>query len=156
MAEYNGATPQVLLCLPNTAASVCQSMTFLVPVNADAEHTAAIGQLLSALGGVMVIEERLLPAGMALASCGIAYAMRYARAATEGGVELGMRAGDSLRVVLQTMAGAAALLQQSGTNPEAEIDKVTTPGGFTIRGLNEMEHAGFSSAVIRGLKASVK
>ena len=156
MAEHNGATPQVLLCLPNTAASVCQSMTFLVPVNADAEHTAAIGQLLSALGGVMVIEERLLPAGMALASCGIAYAMRYARAATEGGVELGMRAGDSLQVVLQTMAGAAALLQQSGTNPEAEIDKVTTPGGFTIRGLNEMEHAGFSSAVIRGLKASVK
>ena len=136
MAEHNGAAPQVLLCLPNTAASVCQSMTFLVPVNADAEHTAAIGQLLSALGGVMVIEERLLPAGMALASCGIAYAMRYARAATEG--------------------GAAALLQQSGTNPEAEIDKVTTPGGFTIRGLNEMEHAGFSSAVIRGLKASVK
>lgn len=156
MAEHNGAAPQVLLCLPNTAASVCQSMTFLVPVNADAERTAAIGQLLSALGGVMVIEERLLPAGMALASCGIAYAMRYARAATEGGVELGMRAGDSLRVVLQTMAGAAALLQQSGTNPEAEIDKVTTPGGFTIRGLNEMEHAGFSSAVIRGLKASVK
>ena len=156
MAEHNGAAPQVLLCLPNTAASVCQSMTFLVPVNADAERTAAIGQLLSTLGGVMVIEERLLPAGMALASCGIAYAMRYARAATEGGVELGMRAGDSLRVVLQTMAGAAALLQQSGTNPEAEIDKVTTPGGFTIRGLNEMEHAGFSSAVIRGLKASVK
>ena len=145
----------VLLCLPNTAIAVRQSMTFLVPVRADERKTAQVQQLLCSVGSVMITEERLLPAGMALASCGIAYAMRYARAATEGGVELGMRAADSLRVVLQTMAGAAALLQQNGTNPEAEIDKVTTPGGFTIRGLNEMEHAGFSSAVIRGLKASV-
>lgn len=98
-----------------------------------------------------------MPAGRdGLASCGIAYAMRYARAATEGGVELGIKAHDALQVVLQTMAGAAALLQESGSNPEQEIDKVTTPGGFTIKGLNEMEHAGFTSAVIRGLKASVK
>ena len=155
LMERDGATPQTLLCLPNTAAAVRQSMTFLVPVTADGEHTASVKALLEGLGLVMVTEERLLPAGMALASCGIAYAMRYARAATEGGVELGIRAHDALQVVLQTMKGAAALLQESGNNPEAEIDKVTTPGGFTIRGLNEMEHAGFSSAVIRGLKASV-
>ena len=71
-------------------------------------------------------------------------------------MELGIKAHDALQVVLQTMAGAAALLQESGSNPEQEIDKVTTPGGFTIKGLNEMEHAGFTSAVIRGLKASVK
>ncbi len=156
MMEREGHQPQVLLSLPNTAAAVGQSMTFLVPVNADMEHTGHVETLLKGVGQVMVTEERLLPAGMALASCGIAYAMRYARAATEGGVELGIRAKDALQVVLQTMAGAAALLQESGANPEAEIDKVTTPGGFTIKGLNEMEHAGFSSAVIRGLKASVK
>ncbi|MGN0234406.1 MAG: pyrroline-5-carboxylate reductase [Bacteroidaceae bacterium] len=156
LMESKGTSPKVLLCLPNTAASVCQSMTFLVPVNTDKSHTQAIATLFEALGRVMITEERLLPAGMALASCGIAYAMRYARAATEGGVELGIRACDGLQVVLQTMAGAAALLQENGSNPEAEIDKVTTPGGFTIRGLNEMEHAGFSSAVIRGLKASIK
>lgn len=156
LVEHDGHTPNTLLCLPNTAAAVGQSMTFLVPVTAAEECTSQMEKLLSAVGQVMVTEERLLPAGMALASCGIAYAMRYARAATEGGVELGIRAADALRVVLQTMTGAAALLSESGSNPEAEIDKVTTPGGFTIRGLNEMEHAGFSSAVIRGLKASVK
>ena len=131
-------------------------MTFLVPVNASDRQTQAIANLFEEMGRVMITEERCLPAGMALASCGIAYAMRYARAATEGGVELGIKAHDALQVVLQTMAGAAALLQESGSNPEQEIDKVTTPGGFTIKGLNEMEHAGFTSAVIRGLKASVK
>ncbi|MGN1255573.1 MAG: pyrroline-5-carboxylate reductase [Bacteroidaceae bacterium] len=154
--ESKETFPKTLLCLPNTAASVCQSMTFLVPVNTDKNHTQAIAAIFESLGRVMITEERLLPAGMALASCGIAYAMRYARAATEGGVELGIRAHDALQAVLQTMAGAAALLQENGNNPEAEIDKVTTPGGYTIRGLNEMEHAGFSSAVIRGLKASIK
>ncbi|MBR5149810.1 MAG: pyrroline-5-carboxylate reductase, partial [Bacteroidaceae bacterium] len=53
-----------------------------------------------------------------------------------------------------TVKGAAELLLASGNNPETEIDKVTTPGGSTIKGLNEMEEAGFTSAVIRGLKAS--
>ena len=82
--------------------------------------------------------------------------MRYIRAATEGGVELGFRATDAKNIVLQTVKGAVDLLLANGNHPEAEIDKVTTPGGLTIRGLNEMEHAGFTSAVIRGLKAGVK
>lgn len=56
---------------------------------------------------------------------------------------------------MQTMKGAVDLLQASGSHPEVEIDKVTTPGGMTIRGLNEMEHAGFTSSVIRGLKAGM-
>ena len=82
--------------------------------------------------------------------------MRYVRAASEGGVELGFRADDAKRIVLQTVKGAVDLLIANGNHPETEIDKVTTPGGLTIRGLNEMEHAGFTSAVIRGLKAGVK
>ena len=92
----------------------------------------------------------------ALASCGVAYVMRYVRAATEGGVELGMRADDAKAVMLQTLIGAARLLEATGNNPEVEIDKVTTPGGLTIRGLNAMERNGFTTAVIEGLKASIK
>ena len=104
----------------------------------------------------LLVDERLINAGMALSSCGIAYVMRYIRAATEGGVELGFKAADALGIVLQTVRGAVELLQAGGGHPEAEIDKVTTPGGVTIRGLNAMEHAGFTSAVIRGLKAGLK
>ena len=149
-------TPQTFIVIPNTAIAVLSSMSFVVPVNATADTTATIKELFDNVGQTMVTEERLLGAGMTLASCGIAYAMRYVRAAAEGGVELGFKADVAKDIVLQTLKGAVDLLQANGNHPEAEIDKVCTPGGLTIRGLNEMEHAGFTSAVIRGLKAGVK
>ena len=137
--------------MPNTAMSVGKSMTFAVSVEGE---PGDIVELFAPTGKVMVIEERLLGAATALASCGIAYALRYVRAAVEGGVELGFRAADAQAIVAQTIEGAATLLQRPGAHAEAEIDKVTTAGGTTIKGLNEMEHAGFTSAVIRGLKAA--
>ena len=103
-----------------------------------------------AVGETMIIEERLLPA-VVQGSCSIAYAMRYIGASVAGFVQLGFKAAAARNVVLQTVKGAVALLQTNGTLPEAEIYKVTTPGGYTIRGLNEMERAGFTNAVIRGL-----
>lgn len=147
--------PRFFLVIPNTAIAVKASMTFIVPVGATPEETRLAKAIFDDLGESIVTEERLLGAGTTLASCGIAYAMRYIRAASEGGVELGFRAVDAQRIVQQTVKGAVELLQANGTHPEQEIDKVTTPGGLTIKGLNEMEHAGFTSAVIRGLKAGL-
>ena len=143
--------PQFCITMPNTAMAVLKSMTFQVNGNGECER---VGEIFSRLGDIKVIPERQLPAAMALASCGIAYAMRYVRAATEGGVELGMRASDAQAIVASTLAGACALLEVPGAHPESEIDKVTTPGGITIRGLNAMEEAGFTAAVIKGLRAS--
>ena len=98
------------------------------------------------------MEERLFPAATAM-SCAIAYDMRYVRANVEGGVEMGFKAKDAQKIVLQTVKGAVELLQATGEHPEAAIDKVTTPGGCTIKGLNTMEQGGFTSAVINGLLA---
>ncbi len=154
--DKDGSLPQLFLVIPNIAIAVLNSMTFIVPVGATEASTKTLQDLYNATGMALVTEERLLGAGTTLASCGIAYAMRYVRASVEGGVELGFKAADAQAIVLQTVKGAAELLLASGNHPEAEIDKVTTPGGLTIRGLNEMEHAGFTSAVIRGLKAGVK
>lgn len=154
-ANAAGEVPAVFLAIPNIAIAELCSMTFVVPVNASEAQTGQVCGVFNAVGTTIVTEERLLAAGTTLASCGIAYAMRYVRAATEGGVELGFRATDARDIVLQTVRGAVELLQANGNHPEAEIDKVTTPGGVTIRGLNEMEHAGFTSAVIRGLKAGL-
>lgn len=148
--------PELLIAMPNTAMSVGESMTFIVPVACSGEASAPVVELFNHLGTTMVIDEAHLPAATAIASCGIAYAMRYVRAATEGGVELGFKASATQQMVLQTLCGAVRLLEQDGAHPESEIDKVTTPGGLTIRGLNEMERAGFTSAVIRGLRASIK
>lgn len=143
------------MVIPNIAIAEKASMTFLVPQGASQQETQCIADLFNELGTCMVTEERLLAAGTTLASCGIAYAMRYIRASAEGGVELGFKAKDATEIVLQTVEGAVRFLQATGRHPEAAIDQVTTPGGVTIKGLNEMEHAGFTSAVIRGLKAGL-
>lgn len=157
MKEYLGKKseyPVMFRVIPNTAIAIKCSMTFVASCNATPEQEATIVSLFDELGCAMLVEESQIAAGTALASCGIAYAMRYIRAATEGGVELGFRPAVAQKIVSYTVEGAARLLLQNGNNPEAEIDKVTTPGGITIKGLNEMEHNGFTSAVIKGLKAS--
>ena len=131
-------------------------MTFIVPCGAGEKQTAMVKIVFDDLGQSLITDEAHLGAGTALASCGIAYAMRYVRAAAEGGVELGFKADVSTHIVLQTLQGAVSLLQGTGMHPEAAIDRVTTPGGLTIKGLNAMEHAGFTNAVIEGLKAGTK
>lgn len=140
--------------IPNTAIEVGSSMTFVSAHNSSEQRTSRIVKMFDVLGKALLIPEEKMAAGTALASCGIAYAMRYIRAAMEGGIELGFRAGDAREIVLNTVKGAADLLIASGEHPEDAIDKVTTPGGITIKGLNEMEKEGFSHAVIAGLKAS--
>lgn len=144
------------LVIPNIAIAQLESMTFIAPVVADAQQTAKVKELFDTMGHSIITDEQHLGAGTTLASCGIAYAMRYIRAASEGGVELGFKADDAKQIVMQTMKGAVTLLEATGLHPEAAIDLVTTPGGVTIKGLNEMEHAGFTSSVIRGLKAGAK
>ena len=145
----------VFRAIPNTAISIHQSMTFVSHnANATSDQVAQVEAIFNALGKAAVIEERLMGAATSLCSCGIAFAMRYVRAATEGGVELGIYPNDAKQYVLQTLRGAVELLETTGNNPEVEIDKVTTPGGITIKGLNAMEAHGFTTAVIEGLKAS--
>ena len=148
--------PPLFLVIPNIAIAEMASMTFVVPVGATEEDTQKIISIFDEMGNTLITNEQHLASGTTLASCGIAYAMRYIRAAAEGGVELGFKADDAKKIVMQTMKGAVELLEASGLHPEAAIDLVTTPGGLTIKGLNEMEHAGFTSAVIRGLKAGLK
>ncbi len=146
--------PAIFRVIPNTAISVGESMTFVAADGATQEQTDAVMSIFSKMGEAMLVGEKMLEVGMILASCGIAFALRYIRAAAEGGVELGCPAAQATRIVAATLKGAAELLLQNNSHPEQEIDKVTTAGGITIKGLNEMERAGFSSAVIRGLKAS--
>lgn len=153
LAEWSGTERALFCAIPNTAVALRESMTYVCALHATEEEQAAVVRLFGALGRAELIEESRLPAAMALCSCGIAFAFRYIRASIEGAVELGLRPAEARRGILQTLRGAVELLEAHGEHPEAEIDKVTTAGGLTIRGLNELEHAGFTSAVVRGLKA---
>lgn len=137
--------------IPNLAAEIGESMTFAAPIIGEAADV--VHSVFDKLGKTLIVDERRLHAGMMVASCGTAFALRYARAAMEGGVQLGLYPHEALEAVYQTMKGAVALAVSRGTHPEAEIDRVTTPGGITIRGLNAMEEAGFTASVIAGLKA---
>lgn len=152
----DGVLPATYLIIPNTAIATMSSMTFISSVRSTAEQDAFMLDVFNELGEAMLVEESLIGAGTSLASCGIAYALRYIRAAMEGGVELGFRADDAKRIVMQTLRGATDILAAEGRHPEAEIDRVTTPGGLTIKGLNAMEAAGFTHSVIEGLRASTK
>lgn len=155
LTDGSPATPTLYYLIPNTAIATCQSMTFLSSTGASAEQDEQMLAIFRELGDAMLVEERLMNAGLVLASCGIAYALRYIRANTEGGVLLGFRPDEAQRIVAQTMHGAASLLKIEGTHPESEIDKVTTPAGLTIRGLNAMERNGFTTSIIEGLMASI-
>jgi len=141
--------------MPNTAMSVCQSMTCIAaPDNADKEQNKTILNLFSKVGKTMMIDESLMNAATVIASCGTAFALRYLRAAMTAGVETGLHPAVAEELVSQTMLGAAVLISELGNHPESEIDKITTPKGITIKGLNKMEHAGFSSAVMKGILAA--
>jgi pyrroline-5-carboxylate reductase len=151
---FGRSLPSLFRVIPNTAIEARSSMTFVSACNATEEQTDLILRMFDELGSAMLVDERLMAAGTALASSGIAFALRYIRAAIEGGVELGFYPQEAQEIVVRTVKGAVDLLLANHSNPEQEIDRVTTPGGITIRGLNEMELSGFTSAVIRGLKAS--
>lgn len=155
LSEWTGSS-SVIRVIPNTAIEIQESMTFITAASLDMPHLQLAEKIFSQLGTTMTVPEKQLAACTALASCGIAFAMRYIHASAQGGVEIGVKASDAQKIVEHTMIGAAKLLLAKNAHPATEIDKVTTPGGITIRGLNEMEHAGFTSAVIKGLKACVK
>lgn len=157
LTENLGTSGQFFYVIPNIAAEFGASMSFVAKgANADNKSLEAVKWLYDLCGDTLVVTENLVGPGMMMASCGIAYVMRYIRAQMEGGCEMGFYPAQAKQIALQTMQGAVSLLKETGWHPEEAIDKVTTPGGVTIKGLNELDHAGFNSAVIRSLKAGLK
>lgn len=138
--------------MPNIAVAVGESMTCLCgdeEISPGAMETAQ--GIFAALGETIFIDEEQMTPATALCACGSAFFLRPIRAAAQGGVQVGFHAEDAIRLAAQTARGAATLLLNDGAHPEVKIDRVTTPRGVTIAGLNEMEHGGFSSAMIRGI-----
>jgi pyrroline-5-carboxylate reductase len=149
-----GKNLPIIRAMPNTAIAIQQSMTCLSAHQVSKEQISYTEDLFNQLGKVVWIDEKLMDAATVLGACGTAYAMRYIRANIQGGIQIGFDAATATLIAAQTVKGAAELLLQKGTHPEQEIDKVTTPKGCTIAGLNEMEHQGFSSSLIKGIVAS--
>ncbi|MEI8075582.1 MAG: pyrroline-5-carboxylate reductase [Bacteroidota bacterium] len=154
--EIVGTDFPIFRAMPNTAIAIQESMTCICSFNTSNEQTVFVSEAFDQLGKTVLIEEKLMDAATVLGACGTAYAMRYIRANIQGGIEIGFSAKVASLIAAQTVKGAAELLLQKNTHPEQEIDKVTTPKGCTISGLNEMEHQGFSSSLIKGIITSYK
>lgn len=154
IAGYLGNGVPVVRAMPNTAIAIQESMTCIAARNVNEEHLQYVMDIFNQLGKAVRIDEKLMDAATVLGACGTAFALRYIRANIQGGIEIGFDAATANLIAAQTVKGAAELLLKKGSHPEQEIDKVTTPKGCTIAGLNEMEHQGFSSSLIKGLVAS--
>lgn len=154
--RHLGSGVPVLRVMPNTAVAIRESMTCIASDTSSPEQLAEIRALFDALGRTLIIDEALMVPATALCACGIAFFLRAVRAASQGGIEIGFHAEEALLMAAQTAKGAASLLVEAESHPESEVDKVTTPQGCTISGLNQMEHNGFSSALIKGIVTSAE
>ncbi len=159
IADIKTLVPQrvaVVRAMPNTAVAIRESMTCLASEPPDENAIEAVQPIFDALGPTLVLDEEQMIAATALGACGIAFFLRAIRAASQGGIEIGLHTDEALLIAAQTARGAASLLLKRNHHPEGEIDRVTTPRGCTIAGLNRMEHEGFSSALIRGIVTSAE
>jgi pyrroline-5-carboxylate reductase len=154
LQNYLGNEVAIIRAMPNTAIAIGESMTCISATESALDSLAEVETLFKVLGKTLIIEEELMQAATVLGASGIAFFMRYLRAATQGGIQMGFDAKDAQLIAVQTAKGAASLILEQNSHPEVEIDKVTTPQGCTIAGLNEMEHKGFSSALIQGIMTS--
>jgi len=152
LKEWSGNSMKVVRIMPNTATEYGASMTCVA--GEEEEAVARVKKLFDPLGQTLVIKEHLMPAATILAACGIAFFLRFIRAVSQGGIQIGFHAEEAGKIAAQTALGAAELLMKTENHPELEIDRVTTPMGCTISGLNEMEHFGLSSAMIKGIVKS--
>lgn len=149
-------TIAVMRIMPNIAIQFGESATCISFEDKDKLKAEQVISLFQQLGTALVIEEKLMDAATVLGACGTAYALRYIRASMQAGIEIGFDSQTALAIAAQTAKGAAQMLLEEKIHPEQLIDRVTTPQGCTIVGLNEMEHQGFSSSLIKGIKTSLQ
>lgn len=144
----------VVRAMPNTAIAIRESMTCICAEESDQAATKITEAIFKTVGETQIIREEQMSSATALCACGVAFFLRAIRAASQGGIEIGFSSQEALSMATQTAKGAASLLGSMQNHPEYEIDRVTTPKGCTISGLNQMEHGGFSSAMIKGILTS--
>ena len=156
LQETTGFDLPIIPIMPNIAIRFGESATCISYLEKDKTAAIKVIDLFNQLGTVAVIDEKLMDAATVLGACGTAYALRYIRASMQAGIEIGFDAQTALSIASQTAKGAATMALEEKIHPEQLIDRVTTPQGCTIVGLNEMEHEGFSSSLIKGIKTSLK
>ncbi|MBZ8177625.1 pyrroline-5-carboxylate reductase [Corynebacterium poyangense] len=157
MEEALPAGTPVIRCMPNTPMLLGAGMNAVVRgryVNDD--HLATVTELLSAVGEVLVLKESQIDAAGALSGSSPAYVFLMAEAMIEAGVEQGLARAEAEQLTISALAGAGAMLKESGEGPATLRANVSSPGGTTMAALREFEESGFRGMFFRAIEACTR
>jgi len=156
LAEGLG-TPHVARFMPTIAAVAGRSLVGVsFAPGTDAVFRAECLAVADAFGASLELPERLMPAMCGLSSSGLAYVFAFADAMALGGVAAGFDYPTALRVAVETLESAAAMLKSTGANPRELVSRVASPAGTTIQGLRALERGGFAAAVMEAVEAGAR
>lgn len=156
MEEWCKGTQIFYRIIPNTAITYQASMNIIASYNTNPKEDDLILSIFNHLGSSIIIPESKMAAATSISSCGIAYLFKYIQASMQAGIELGLTSQEAIQLTAQTAIGAGSIfIQDKNAHPSVEMDRVSTPGGLTIKGLNELDKKGFPSAIIEAIKKSI-
>jgi pyrroline-5-carboxylate reductase len=152
-----GENIPVVRLMPNTPSLIGKGMIVMsVSPEVSPQSISELEEILEKAGIVDLIEEKFLDAVTGLSGSGPAYVYMFIESLTDGGVRAGLPRDKALAYAVQTVLGAAAMVQETGKHPGELKDMVTSPGGTTITGIAVLEDNSFRSSVIKAVEAAWK
>lgn len=157
IAEAAGPGARIIRVMPNAPALICAGISALAfgPGVTEAD-TRLARRLFEAVGRVVTLDEPLLDAVTGLSGSGPAYVFVAIEALADGGVKAGLPRSVADLLAVQTVLGAARMVVESGEHPAGLKDRVASPGGTTIAGLQQLEAGGLRAALIGAVEAATK
>ena len=144
----------IVRVMPNTPTLIGKGAAgYSIGPGATDAHKSFIASFLAATGKAIEVPESLQDAVTATSGSGPAYFFRFVEAMVDGSVALGLSREDATTLTIQTIVGAAALLEKSGDTPTTLREKVTSPNGVTAAALASFNEAGISKMVADAMKA---
>ncbi len=157
LAKHFPKARNLVRTMPNTPAAIGAGITpfcSLAPLaNSD---RAIVETLLGALGQFVPLAEKHLDACTALSAGGPAFLAEFVAALRDAGIAAGLPPDESARLALETVLGSARLLARTGETPETLRDKVTSPNGTTLAGLQVMSARRFRDTVKETILAATR
>jgi pyrroline-5-carboxylate reductase len=148
-----GREVRLIRVMPNTPALVLEGVTAIAKAEGlEADDLDVAGEIFSAVGRVVVLDEELLDAVTGLSGSGPAYVAVVIESLADGGVKMGLDRLTAMTLATQTVLGAAKLLLETGMHPGALKDMVSSPGGTSIAGISALEEGGIRTTFIKAVE----
>jgi pyrroline-5-carboxylate reductase len=145
----------VIRVMPNTPAMVgCSATAICKGKYALDEHLGCAIKIFEAVGYVAVVNEGMMDVVTALSGSGPAYIFTIIESLIDAGVELGLPRDIACGLTVQTVKGAAMMMEETRQHPAILKNMVTSPGGTTAAGLKALEKNGLRNAMIEAVIAA--